>query len=94
MDFIKGENFHESSIALNAYYIILTPANAVIVFNNYTAALQYGGVFQSRVSCAGIQRLQGHMVCCSWNNTTLSTRKVPSLRGQSGQVLANVEQYT
>ena len=31
----QGENFHESSIALSAYYIILMPANAITVFNNY-----------------------------------------------------------
>ena len=33
-DFLRG-NFHESSIAITANYIILTPVNAVIVFNNY-----------------------------------------------------------
>ena len=33
----QGENFQESSITLSAYYIILTPANIIILFNNYIA---------------------------------------------------------
>ena len=49
---------------------------------------QYGGVFQSRIHCIRIQRLLGCMVCCSWNNTTLSTRKVSSLKERSSQISA------
>ena len=33
-------------------------------------------------------RLLGCMVCCSWNNTTLSTRKVSSLKERSSQISA------
>ena len=35
----QGENFHKSSITLSAYYIILTPANAIIVINNSNPSL-------------------------------------------------------
>ena len=35
----QGESFHELSIALSAYYIILMHANTIIVSNNYTVHL-------------------------------------------------------
>ena len=49
---------------------------------------QYGGVFQSSIR---IQRLLGCIVCCSWNNTTQSTRKVSSLKERSSQISAKCQ---
>ena len=94
-DFLE-ENFHESSIALSTYYIILMPANAIIVFNNYILRLplwwnlsKWSPLWEDTI----FTRMYGLL---QLNNAilSLSTRRVPSLRGKSGQLRILVQCQT
>ena len=49
----------------STYYIILMPA--ILWYSIILHASQYERVFWSIIWCVGIPRLQGCMVCCSWN---------------------------
>ena len=75
-------NFHQLSLALSAYYITLMHANTIIVFSNYCTLASMAESFKVESFVQGYNIYKGVLSAAVGTTLhTLSTRKVPSLRG-------------